>query len=193
LERLLELRKERGLSRARLGAMAGVDPATIFVLEKGQRPPRITTLEKLANALEVDPAYLLEDVVSTPKAEIPSLVEEMLVGRIGSKYLLKTPKETYTEAMRTTIVGIDNWLTSLREEVEYIKSIDLDDYPDEIKDDPAMRRDFRGYLRRLRSGYLVRALNLIEAAATKMEHSPELSEEWEDRMEDQRSLAMKAA
>lgn len=65
MERLKELRKERGLSQVRLGARAELDPSTVNQLERGVRKPSADTLEKLATALEVDVAELF------PKAEAP--------------------------------------------------------------------------------------------------------------------------
>jgi transcriptional regulator with XRE-family HTH domain len=53
------LRRQRGLARAALARKADVGTDTLFRIEAGQRAPRLDTLLKLADALEVDPAELL--------------------------------------------------------------------------------------------------------------------------------------
>jgi DNA-binding XRE family transcriptional regulator len=60
--RFKELRTVRGLSVRKLAAKAGVSTETIYSLEHGRREfiwPK--TARKLAQALEVDPAELVED------------------------------------------------------------------------------------------------------------------------------------
>lgn len=54
------LRDERGLSRTQLEKLSGVDRANIETIEKGRSLiPRGDVVEKLAKALEVNPAMLL--------------------------------------------------------------------------------------------------------------------------------------
>ena len=47
-------RKERGLSQAELAALVGTTQSAIARLESGGRPPRIDTLQRIANALDAD-------------------------------------------------------------------------------------------------------------------------------------------
>ena len=65
-ERVRERREELNLSQTRLAGIAGVNPATVNGVEAGTRSPSVRTLEKLAAALGVGPAYFLEE--SAPKA-----------------------------------------------------------------------------------------------------------------------------
>lgn len=60
MQRLREWREKRALTQDQLAEKAGVSRATIIRLERGYSavPP---TLRKLADALNVDPAELLED------------------------------------------------------------------------------------------------------------------------------------
>jgi predicted RNase H-like HicB family nuclease/DNA-binding Xre family transcriptional regulator len=59
---LVRLRRSRGLSQRALAVSSGVSPATIYELETGRRPqPRPSTLRKLADALGVEVAELLEE------------------------------------------------------------------------------------------------------------------------------------
>ncbi len=44
---------------AALGAKAGVGASTINAIEKGRKVPRADTVELLAIALDVDPAWLM--------------------------------------------------------------------------------------------------------------------------------------
>jgi transcriptional regulator with XRE-family HTH domain len=60
-EKLSELREERLLSHRELAVLAGVSPQTVFNLEAGKTEAQRRTIRKLAEALEVPPAQLLED------------------------------------------------------------------------------------------------------------------------------------
>ena len=58
--RIRELRHARGWSLRELARRAGVRPATLSAIENRQTTGiDFETLEKLANALEVDPGYLV--------------------------------------------------------------------------------------------------------------------------------------
>jgi transcriptional regulator with XRE-family HTH domain len=59
-QRLRELRVQRALSLRALGERSGVSFATINNLENGNRPARLATIRKLAEALEVDPIELMK-------------------------------------------------------------------------------------------------------------------------------------
>lgn len=58
-ENLRRLRKQAGLSQEELGARAGIQMADISRYEGGGRDPRITTLARLAAALDVPLTELL--------------------------------------------------------------------------------------------------------------------------------------
>lgn len=57
--RLKQARDRRKLTMAALGEKAGVGASTINSIEKGKKVPRGDTIELLAIALEVEPAWLL--------------------------------------------------------------------------------------------------------------------------------------
>jgi transcriptional regulator with XRE-family HTH domain len=59
-QRLRELRVERALSLRALGERSGVAYDTINKLELGQRPARLATIRKLADALSVEPRELMK-------------------------------------------------------------------------------------------------------------------------------------
>ena len=53
-------RNKKNLSQQELALRAGVDKNTIWKIETGQVSPTINTLEKIAKALEIDFATLLD-------------------------------------------------------------------------------------------------------------------------------------
>jgi transcriptional regulator with XRE-family HTH domain len=59
-QRLRELRVQRALSLRALGERSGVSFATINNLENGNRPARLATIRKLAEALRVEPKELMK-------------------------------------------------------------------------------------------------------------------------------------
>lgn len=59
MENLKRIRKARGLSQRALADRAGVVKSTIYEAEAGRHVPRIQTLEKIADALDVDLVDLL--------------------------------------------------------------------------------------------------------------------------------------
>ena len=60
-EKLRRVRDERLLSQRELAEKAGLSPTTILKLEDGRvEDPHPRTVRKLAEALEVDPAELVE-------------------------------------------------------------------------------------------------------------------------------------
>ena len=62
-EKLREARRKAMLSQEELAEQAGVGVATIIRIERNQvrREPHFSTLRKLARALDVEAAQLLED------------------------------------------------------------------------------------------------------------------------------------
>ena len=58
-EQLKKLRTLRALTQAEVAERAGVTTATVARVERNEIEPRMTTLRKLAAALEVDPAELV--------------------------------------------------------------------------------------------------------------------------------------
>ena len=60
MKRLRKLRLERGLSLRTLGVMAGIHAVSLVRLEGGKFDPRLSTLRKLAQALEVNVCDLID-------------------------------------------------------------------------------------------------------------------------------------
>jgi transcriptional regulator with XRE-family HTH domain len=53
-------RKKLKLSQAEVSARSGVEQGEVSRIERGQRDPQVSTLEKLAKAVEVAPGRLLD-------------------------------------------------------------------------------------------------------------------------------------
>lgn len=64
------IRESKGLSQAALANQSGVNPVTINRIEHGESSPTVTTLEKLAKALDVEMGDFF------PKAQSPLPLEE---------------------------------------------------------------------------------------------------------------------
>jgi len=60
-ERLKRQRARRALTQAELAERADVTTATVARIERDEIEPRMTTLRKLSQALEVDPAELVDN------------------------------------------------------------------------------------------------------------------------------------
>jgi transcriptional regulator with XRE-family HTH domain len=61
-ENLRRARTQRGLSQEELGEASGLHRTEISLLERSGREPRLRTIVRLARALKVRPADLLENV-----------------------------------------------------------------------------------------------------------------------------------
>jgi transcriptional regulator with XRE-family HTH domain len=59
--KLRRLRVERALSQQDLEQMTGIAQSTISNLELGNRPARLSTIRKLAEALNVEPKELMKE------------------------------------------------------------------------------------------------------------------------------------
>lgn len=66
-ERLRHLRKQKGLTQAELGQLAGVHNVNLSRYERGLAHPRADVLQRLAEALEISVGHLVEGAPS----EIP--------------------------------------------------------------------------------------------------------------------------
>lgn len=74
MEQLKAIRETRGLSRAKVATLSGLNPATITRIENGERSPTVETLEKLATALDIEVGDFFPKVrpSSAPPGDDPS-------------------------------------------------------------------------------------------------------------------------
>ncbi len=106
MEQLKKLRTEKGLSQARLAARAGLDPSTVNQIERGARAASPATLYKLARALEVGLAELLEDEV--PKGEAPPSSEPTFNDALDEERR-RTELEEIKESYRPSREGLERY------------------------------------------------------------------------------------
>jgi transcriptional regulator with XRE-family HTH domain len=89
MKQLARLRQLKGFSQRALAKESGVAPATIYELENGRRKPNPSTLRKLASALGVEVAELLE--AEHPKDQEPPSLQPSFNGLLEeerrSRYL----------------------------------------------------------------------------------------------------------
>ncbi len=104
MDKIRELRIERGLSQAKLAARAGVDPSTINQIERGARNASPLTLRKLAQALDVSLYDLLEGEPH-PKAGRP-LSAERALAIADPDALRRVVKDTPTAELEQTALEL---------------------------------------------------------------------------------------
>src|SRR5215213_8038014 len=106
METLRRLRTEKGLSQARLAARAELDPSTVNQIERGAREASPATLRKLADALDVSIADLLED--TSPKARSSSPEPSLFNGLEDER---REALEILFDNLRIHIIGTaDRWI-----------------------------------------------------------------------------------
>jgi transcriptional regulator with XRE-family HTH domain len=59
---LRQQRQRRGLSQEALGHASGLHRTEVSLLERAGRDPRLSTIVRLAHALDIEPATLLEGI-----------------------------------------------------------------------------------------------------------------------------------
>ncbi len=76
MERIRQLRNEKGLSQVKLAVMADMDPATLNRLERGTGNPNLKTLERVADALGVEVAdFFPKAIAPSPEASFDELMD----------------------------------------------------------------------------------------------------------------------
>lgn len=78
MNRIKELRKDRGLTQEQLAAMVGYDTSTIQRLESGKRKLKLPQIIALAQALKVPPGDIISNPDNpSPAAELVELLQNM--------------------------------------------------------------------------------------------------------------------
>jgi len=73
---LRELRQGRVFSQRDLAKRAGVSPKTILDIEQGRIQPQPTTIRKIAQALDMEPSALAEELRSARQLRLPEQPRE---------------------------------------------------------------------------------------------------------------------
>jgi transcriptional regulator with XRE-family HTH domain len=108
MEELKRLRKTRGLSQAKLAALADLDPSTVSQIETGARRANTRTLERLAAALGAEVADLF------PKAQSPLPLEEREEQHVGGGPSLEQIRAFLEEQVGSAWIALpteewENW------------------------------------------------------------------------------------
>jgi transcriptional regulator with XRE-family HTH domain len=90
-EKIIEARKQKGLSQEALAAVANISLSTIQRIEKGKVQPRSFTLKTLAVALKIDFSELISQknivqgvAIDNSKQELPALKSMLVYGMLGT-------------------------------------------------------------------------------------------------------------
>jgi len=70
--RIRETRAAQGLSLEQLARLTGISAPALSLIENGKRDPRLTTLNRIADALRVPIAGLIADLSGTEEPSAPS-------------------------------------------------------------------------------------------------------------------------
>lgn len=92
MEEVRRLRRERGLSQAKLAALADLDPSTVSQIETGARQANARTLERIAGALGAEVADLFPKV-QPPLPEIEEGAEDDGFDSPSRSYRLPAPQD----------------------------------------------------------------------------------------------------
>ena len=92
MSELAKIRRSKGFSQRSLAEAANVSPSSIYEIENGRRKANPSTLRKLADALGVEIADLLEED-ERPKVTAPPSLAEWLEERCGHSYLALSQEE----------------------------------------------------------------------------------------------------
>jgi len=120
-DKLHNLRTRRGYSMEKLAEIAKVGLNTIGQIERGERKnPGITTIEKLADALNVSPLYFFQDSartffdISEINEAMTDELRQLLIDRKTMPYMILA-KRAYDERIPPNIVEeLLNTITKVR-------------------------------------------------------------------------------
>jgi transcriptional regulator with XRE-family HTH domain len=113
-ERLKSLRKEKKLTLEELGKKVGVSKVMMSLYEKGEKAPKVATLQKLADVLEVSVDYLLGRSPFTQSEEHLLNNLELDLAEIKDKFDLKLHGEEITDEQMKAIIAFLQSYRSMR-------------------------------------------------------------------------------
>ena len=82
IDNIRRIRKEKGISQEKLAEACNTATSYIGLMEIYRNVPKLSTIERIANALDVDPLVLFQDKEKIPygqEAEIQSKKDAFLV------------------------------------------------------------------------------------------------------------------
>lgn len=94
---LLRARKRAGLTQGELAKLAGIDRATISLIENGHESPRADTVVRLAGALNVSPSEIWGTVESVVPGSHGKTINELNYDKGGSSDIHPGLKDLFTD------------------------------------------------------------------------------------------------
>ena len=126
MERIRQLRKERGLSQVKLAVMADMDPATLNRLERGTGNPNLKTLERVADALGVEVADFFPKAPgrSSPQPSLNDALEDLrsTTERFEGYHAIQKALDEYREQWEKRLAEGDFDKAALEEAGRALKS-----------------------------------------------------------------------
>ena len=108
MNRIKELRKDKGLSQTELADKTGVSEQAISFYENGKRHPKIETWQKIANALNTSVVYARGDIDTERIAKIAKLllclIEPSMNFLIDDEIVSEENKTLYEEMLLITLI-----------------------------------------------------------------------------------------
>lgn len=184
-KKLKEVREHADLSQDKLGARAGIAPDTVARLERGERGAHLSTIEKLAGALDVAPEELVDspEELTQGKGDALSIlsVKHWLRERDAGRFSYGDRtyvREYITPAREDGIEAFLEELRALTEEYRVVKDLLL--RPSQLSRAVRQRRsDLR---RDVRRAYWRRVRWIDQAAASVIDSDPNRSDEAREKM-----------
>ena len=84
-ENIKKIRKEKGLTQKELGKLCGMSEAQIGQYENGLRNPKMETLEKIANALDISYFELFDISETTKESNIQKITLNVEIKNIDEE------------------------------------------------------------------------------------------------------------
>ena len=84
-ENIKKIRKEKGLTQKELGKLCGMSEAQIGQYENGLRNPKMETLKKIANALDISYFELLDISETTKESNIQKITLNVEIKNIDEE------------------------------------------------------------------------------------------------------------
>ncbi len=78
--RIKAARERKGITQECLAEIVNLSPMHVSVIERGVKPPRLETLIKIANALDVSADELLQDVVDSSTHSLSGSLSQLVDG-----------------------------------------------------------------------------------------------------------------
>ena len=126
-QKIKELRKKQGMSQKDLADKLGITPVMISQYENEKRNPKLETLQKISDALEVDISEL-SDSLNIKIAFLPNAKEDTMSSRLN-EYWKRTANATGKDTINMTLAAhfdgdeyTPEELEEIRQFAEFVKS-----------------------------------------------------------------------